>query len=40
MRFSAQMREILVGAVILLAVLFLPTGLASVPSLLRRKALS
>jgi branched-chain amino acid transport system permease protein len=40
LRFSAQMREILVGTVILLAVLFLPTGLASVPSLLRRRATS
>lgn len=40
LRFSAQMREILVGAIILLAVLFLPTGLASVPVLLRRRAVS
>jgi branched-chain amino acid transport system permease protein len=38
MRFSAQMREILVGTIILLAVLFLPTGLASLPGLLRRRA--
>ncbi len=40
LRFSAQMREILVGAVILLAVLFLPAGLASLPSLLRRRVAS
>ncbi len=38
MRFSAQMREILVGTIILLAVLFLPAGLASLPGLLRRRA--
>ncbi|MEH2513854.1 branched-chain amino acid transport system permease protein [Nitrobacteraceae bacterium AZCC 1564] len=40
MRFSAQMREILVGTIILLAVLFLPAGLASLPGLLRRRVTS
>lgn len=34
LRFSAQLREILVGAVTLLAILFLPTGVASLPGLL------
>lgn len=37
LRFSAQMREILVGSAMLIAVLFLPTGVASLPTLLRRK---
>lgn len=37
LRFSAQMREILVGAAMLVAVLFLPTGIASLPTLLRRR---
>ncbi|SDS50495.1 branched-chain amino acid ABC transporter permease [Bradyrhizobium canariense] len=38
LRFSAQMREILVGATMLGAVVFLPTGVASLPTLLRRRA--
>jgi branched-chain amino acid transport system permease protein len=38
LRFSVQMREILVGAVMLAAVLFLPAGVASLPTLLRRRA--
>jgi branched-chain amino acid transport system permease protein len=38
LRFSAQMREILIGAAMLAAVLFLPTGIVSLPTLLRRKA--
>lgn len=37
LRFSAQMREILVGAAMLIAVLYLPTGVASLPALLRRR---
>jgi branched-chain amino acid transport system permease protein len=37
LRFSAQMREILVGGALLVAVLFLPTGVASLPTILRRK---
>ncbi|MCJ2122356.1 branched-chain amino acid ABC transporter permease [Methylobacterium sp. J-077] len=37
LRFSAQLREILIGAVTLLAVLFLPTGIASLPRLLLRR---
>lgn len=38
LRFSAQWREILIGAVTLLAVLFLPTGVASLPRRLLRGA--
>ncbi len=37
LRFSAQLREILIGAVTLLAVLFLPTGISSLPRLLVRR---
>ncbi|MGY4226947.1 branched-chain amino acid transport system permease protein [Bradyrhizobium sp. USDA 4503] len=37
LRFSAQMREILIGAAMLAAVLFLPTGIGSLPTLLRRR---
>lgn len=37
LRFSAQMREILVGAAMLIAVLYLPTGVASLPTILRRR---
>ncbi|MCS3451210.1 MULTISPECIES: branched-chain amino acid ABC transporter permease [Bradyrhizobium] len=37
LRFSAQMREILIGAAMLAAVLFLPTGIGSLPALLRRR---
>ncbi|GJD48676.1 hypothetical protein OPKNFCMD_1399 [Methylobacterium crusticola] len=37
LRFSAQLREILVGGVILLAVLFLPAGLTSIPRALARR---
>ncbi|MDB5620179.1 branched-chain amino acid ABC transporter permease [Tardiphaga sp.] len=37
LRFSAQMREILVGSAMLIAVLFLPTGVASLPAILRRR---
>jgi branched-chain amino acid transport system permease protein len=37
LRFSAQMREVLIGAVILFAVLFLPTGVASLPAMLTRR---
>ncbi|KAB1073212.1 branched-chain amino acid ABC transporter permease [Methylobacterium planeticum] len=36
LRFSAQLREVLIGAVTLLAILFLPTGIASLPRLLVR----
>lgn len=36
LRFSAQLREILIGAVTLLAILFLPAGLASLPRLALR----
>jgi branched-chain amino acid transport system permease protein len=32
-RFSAQMREILIGAAMLIVILFLPTGVASLPKL-------
>ncbi|MEP9379276.1 branched-chain amino acid ABC transporter permease [Aquabacter sp. CN5-332] len=39
LRFSAQMREILVGLAMLAAVLFLPTGVASLPALLCRRRL-
>ena len=38
LRFSAQMREILIGAAMLAAVLFLPAGLVSLPAVLRRSA--
>ena len=38
LRFSAQMREILIGAAMLVVVLFLPTGVASLPTLLRKRA--
>lgn len=38
LRFSAQMREILIGVAMLAAVLFLPAGLASLPTALRRRA--
>jgi branched-chain amino acid transport system permease protein len=31
------MREILVGSAMLIAVLFLPTGVASLPNILRRR---
>ena len=37
LRFSAQLREILIGAAILLAVLFLPAGLTSIPRALARR---
>ncbi|MDB5654435.1 MAG: hypothetical protein JWQ94_2048 [Tardiphaga sp.] len=37
LRFSAQMREILVGTAMLVAVLYLPTGVASLPAILRRR---
>ncbi len=37
LRFSILMREVLIGAVMLLAVLFLPTGLTSLPALLLRR---
>lgn len=37
LRFSAQLREILIGAAMLAAVLFLPTGIGSLPGLLRRR---
>jgi branched-chain amino acid transport system permease protein len=37
LRFSAQMREILVGSAMLIAVLYLPTGVASLPTILRRR---
>ncbi|WP_407180752.1 branched-chain amino acid ABC transporter permease [Bradyrhizobium sp. STM 3562] len=38
LRFSAQMREILIGAAMLAVVLFVPTGVASLPALLRKRA--
>lgn len=38
LRFSAQLREILIGAAMLVVVLFLPTGVASLPTLLRKRA--
>jgi branched-chain amino acid transport system permease protein len=37
LRFSAQMCEILVGATVLATVLFLPTGVASLSTLVRRR---
>ena len=37
LRFSAQLREILSGAAILLAVLVLPAGLTSIPRALARR---
>jgi branched-chain amino acid transport system permease protein len=37
LRFSAQMREILIGCAMLIAVLYLPTGVASLPTLVRRR---
>ena len=38
LRFSAQMREILIGVTMLVVILFLPRGVASLPSFLRGKA--
>ena len=40
LRFSAQMREILIGATMLAVVLFLPAGLVGLPKLSRRKVAS
>lgn len=37
LRFSAQMREILIGCSMLVIILFLPTGVASLPTVLRRR---
>jgi branched-chain amino acid transport system permease protein len=37
LRFSAQMREILIGCAMLVVILFLPTGVASLPTVLRRR---
>ncbi|NLS68242.1 branched-chain amino acid ABC transporter permease [Bradyrhizobium brasilense] len=40
LRFSAQMREILIGVAMLGAVLFLPAGLVSLPTVWRRRVAS
>jgi branched-chain amino acid transport system permease protein len=40
LRFSAQMREILIGAAMLAAVLFLPAGLVSLLAVSRRRVAS
>jgi branched-chain amino acid transport system permease protein len=41
LRFSAQMREVLIGSTIILIVLFLPTGVVSLPDWLwRRRSVS
>lgn len=40
LRFSAQMREILIGAAMLAVVLLLPAGLVRLPTLLRRRVAS